>query len=207
MPLRQRNVEVPRRRILLLGPGEGGITPSPRLQMRKLRQALCSRPQTGNGVTSPSSTMLGWGCILADFRNSHRAGMAQTCSSFVPVSPGLALQNRQLALGSILRREKLRLSKWRGLSRALPRPQSPLHPAPTFPGSSAPSPLEEDFRGPSWGCQTASDECFFHPSPADLDNSSYLRRQGGNSRAWQPVTSGRRCPASAWGWWGRKGGA
>lgn len=61
----------------------------------------------------------------------------------------------------------------------------------TAPNSSVPGPLEEDFRGPGWGCQTASDECFFNPGPADFDDYSYLR-QGRNARAWQPVTSGRR---------------
>lgn len=87
--------------------------------------------------------------------------------------------------------------------RGRPTPLAQLPPPPPPPNSSVPSPLEEDFRGPGWGCQTASDECFFNPSPADLDDYSYLR-QGRNARAWQPVTSGRRpllaclgCPAPA----------
>lgn len=62
--------------------------------------------------------------------------------------------------------------------------------APTCPPSfSVTGPPEEDFRGPGWGCQTARDECFFNPSPADLDGYSYFR-QGRNSRAWPPVPSG-----------------
>lgn len=104
--------------------------------------------------------------------------------------------------GPIPKRRNPGLRKLRGLSRppgssvvsgsssippgtaARSRPSSHL-----APNSRVPSSLEEDFRGPGWGCQTASDECFFNPSPADLADYSYLR-QGRNARAWQLVTSG-----------------
>lgn len=74
---------------------------------------------------------------------------------------------------------------------------SPGHPGPSRsppssylpPNANVPSPLEEDFRGPGWGCQTASDECFFNPSPADLADYSYLR-QGGNRERGSPSPPG-----------------
>ena len=116
----------------------------------------------------------------------------------------MALENRKSVPRPILQRSKARPASRgsRGCRGSVwplapawgpPGTADPLSPAPTspHPNSSVPSPLEEDFRDPGWGCQTASDECFFNPSPADLDDYSYLR-QGRNARAWQPVTSGRR---------------